>query len=428
MTNKIKKRILIKAEITLVTPALIGSGESENTDNDVLLNSEGNPFLPGTAVAGVLRALLPEAAGNTLCGSITNEKMSSLWTYDAPLKKKDNESADIVSLDGVAIDAEKKVAIPQAKYDFEAVAEGAVCALRLELVLREKDTADLEDNFKKLLAALAQGKVSVGAKTHRGFGKLSCRDIYRKEFDFEQPDTLTKWLDFDWETAKWTDDENVLEALKKDAVDSDKETLTAELKLNGSIMIRDIKNLSAAGEDYAHISSDGKPVIFGTSWAGAFKNGLKRILGATFRDSIDCFFGANDPSSKKTTPSKVNFEVSHLKQKDESIEGYRLMTRTKIDRFTGSAADGALFTERPWYGGTCDLVVHYPKDCPLAKELLLLGVEAIDKGIITIGGETAVGRGYFNVEKVSIEGVEVKRNDEKPAIAEMAKHTRGGAA
>jgi hypothetical protein len=96
-------------------------------------------------------------------------------------------------------------------------------------------------------------------------------------------------------------------------------------------------------------------------------------------------------------PSKVTFGASFLEVADKKTEGYRGITRVKIDRFTGGAADGALFSEKPWYGGQTSLEVRYPKGCDHIRELLLLGFEALDKGLITIGGETSIGRGFFNV-------------------------------
>jgi CRISPR/Cas system CMR subunit Cmr4 (Cas7 group RAMP superfamily) len=173
------------------------------------------------------------------------------------------------------------------------------------------------------------------------------------------------------------------------------------LKLNGSIMIRNYKNLRGT-EQYAHMSSNGQPAIFGTSWAGAFKSLMLKWLPEK-KVLVDEMFGCQftDSDGKSATkPSKIIFDASLLKANDKRIEGYRQIVRVKIDRFTGGASDGALFTSRPWFGGTTSLRIHYPSGQNDFKKLIVFAIDALDKGLLTIGGETAIGRGVFELAEV----------------------------
>ncbi|UYO61635.1 RAMP superfamily CRISPR-associated protein [Acetobacterium wieringae] len=396
-SNPIRKRIVVKIEAKLATPALIGSGNHEHTDNDVLVNRNGEPYLSGATLAGVLRSKLSDHDGNILFGedSTGDGKMSALWVVDAKFKE-----AKIIELDGVALDYENKVAISKAKYDFEAVECGAKFTIRMMLVIRkEDDEVMMEKTFTTILARISSGDISVGAKSNRGFGCISCQseDIKIQTFDYqtEKRAALIRYEAFNWEDSdNWTN-----YVIKK--FDDEDSVMSKTLRLKGSIMIRDTRHLDC-DEDYKHICSEnGVPVIYGTTWAGAFKGSLYKLLKPRFgektEDYLNGYFGYVDEKTKETLPSKIRFNMSTLEIEDKVYDGYRTITRVKINRFTGGAVDGALFTERPWYGGKTTLTIHYPKGCPEIERLLNLGFDALDKGLLTIGGETAIGRGVFEV-------------------------------
>ena len=415
--NPIAKRIALKAYCEFASPALIGSGLCDNTDNDILRDKNGNSFLPGSTVAGAVNFLvcgIEELFGKP-------DRISPLWVYDADLKNTTGERTKIVELDGVEISKENKVAIENHKYNYEAVETGTKFTLRFLLTIRERDNGDeLESQLRKLIGALKSSGISFGAKTRRGFGAVSCSEAVKQEFDLSKgnPDALAalrKWLEFDWDLENERKDQWAPAA--SEGSTTEMEAIYAELKLDGSIMIRDTQNIyedlpkGASAPDYMHISSNSEPVILGTSWAGAFRSGLYRLLKQKYPNIADEYikkvFGyvreSIEGSTEKAEVSKIVFGASFLTKTDESVDGYRSITRVKIDRFTGGAAQGALFTEKPWYGGKTTLEIRYPKDDTAIRELALLGLDALDKGIIQIGGETSVGRGFFKVLKTTDE-------------------------
>jgi CRISPR/Cas system CSM-associated protein Csm3 (group 7 of RAMP superfamily) len=238
----------------------------------------------------------------------------------------------------------------------------------------------------------------VGGKTSRGFGKLACEQVYRKCFESSKTG-LTDWMQFKWEDLKKLEPEETEFIPLNDIVE-------AELMLNGSVLIRD--DYSIIGEeDHAHITSDGIPVIYGTSWAGAIRGGLARFLKTHGQPNceqyLDKVFGFNDEAAKKTTPSCIRIDASYFDDDTSRGESF-CVTRVKIDRWTGGVSKGALFTVRPQFGGKVTLRIHIPKDSQAIQDLFMLALQAIDLGIITIGGETSVGRGVFDVASISING------------------------
>ena len=419
-TNPIVRRIVIKADAKLKTPALIGSGIGDNTDSDVLRDSRGDPYLPGSTLAGVLRSLLNKNDGEALFGSHKEDgAMSALYVLDAALENEEGKAAVIVELDGVALEADSKIAVRGKKYDFEAVETSSKFRIRLMLVEREGDKGKgLEESLDKLAGALVSGHVALGAKTRRGFGQIVCEPAQKLVFDFaaNSKDALKNWESFTWD-ANWKETETIA----GNAGDPRFSVLVAALHLDGSIMIRDSRNIFDRNDaadmmpDYQHISSGGQAVIFGTSWAGAIKSGLCGLLKRRYPDVagkyLDSVFGfvteGKNGGDEKAAPSKVVFDASFLEEEDHAVDGYRDITRVKIDRFTGGAATGALFREKPWYGGKTKLTIRFPKGDEAIRALLLLALDAIGKGLIRVGGETGVGRGFFKIREVTIDGRQV---------------------
>ena len=411
-TNPVIKRIAVKAKCNLITPALIGSGADDNTDGDIIRDSYDNPYLPGSAIAGVLRTLLCPShfCRRAIFGNEGDFSTNSpLWVYDSEFT-----NANIIEIDGVAIERDNKVAKNNMKYNFEAVDEGAEFTIRLLLAIRKNG---IDKNFvlwlDKIIGIMKSDSLSFGAKTNRGFGRTTCSQVVIREFDLTNKCALLKWIEFDW------NDKNEWEPASGESYSGEYSVLIAELKLKGSIMIRETRNIYENPEkgkdapDYKHISSNKKPVIYGTSWAGSFRSGLYKLLKPKFPNIKKYFndvFGKEKEVEKEKdedlTVSKVVFGASYLEEQRKTVDGYRSITRVKIDRFTGGAANGALFTEMPWYGGKTKLEIRYPKDSMDIKELLLLGLDGINKGVIQIGGEASIGRGFFEVTDVTINGKE----------------------
>ena len=57
--------IALRGILTAKTPFMIGSGESEGSDVDILRNKSGEVFIPGTSLAGVCRDYLEDISTET---------------------------------------------------------------------------------------------------------------------------------------------------------------------------------------------------------------------------------------------------------------------------------------------------------------------------------------------------------------------------
>lgn len=448
--RSILERWVITGTLVLETPAHFGNGDADPlTDMPLLLDEvEGRPLLPGTSIAGALRSYLREreygygkaedkaSATSKLFGSIrtTDEEgnQSPLIINDAL-----GTSAGFELRDSVAIDPETRTAEDQKKFDMQLLAAGSTFDLRFELLVsKDSKSEDLRDALFTALRGLQEREITLGARKRRGFGQCTVTDWQVYKFDLTNKDGLLDWLGFDQNLrepvpAPQPDDTLAKklgvtlteEQLKK----TDKRScahLTAHFAIDGTLLIRSGFG-DANSPDAVHIRSarDGNPVpvIPGTSLAGVLRQRAVKIgrtiapdVQAKKKDQLLTKRNKENqevPLSKAEAfvnemfgPAEVKADEKHAKAsrvtvKETKIENTSqlVMTRVKIDRFTGGAYESALFSEQPEVGKpgvesiTLDLTLRNPKDAELG--LLLLLLKDLWTGDLPIGGESSVGRG-----------------------------------
>ena len=210
---KLVRKIVIQSKLKTQSPLRIGSGANEGlTDILILKDKQGQPFIPGTSMAGVLRseiaAIYGEEAADKLFGLIDgrNANQSMLNISDVVLTSK-----GIIVRDGVAIDELTGVAKTGAKFDFEALERGAAGNVLLELTVRECDEAkplaisyqhsaysvngDCYGEMAATIADLLTGGISVGSLTTKGYGKIAGAEaVAVYDFDFAQAKSAEQWL------------------------------------------------------------------------------------------------------------------------------------------------------------------------------------------------------------------------------------------
>lgn len=49
------KKVYYQLKLSQISPLRIGNGENDISDNDLMCDSRGIPFIPGSSMAGVLR-------------------------------------------------------------------------------------------------------------------------------------------------------------------------------------------------------------------------------------------------------------------------------------------------------------------------------------------------------------------------------------
>ena len=447
--GKIIKKHYLKITFQLDSPLCIGSGRNDITDQDILRDARGIPYIPGSAVAGVLReacqGIMDDKAWKYYFGyssTNTGNKVKSdndiiesqIIFYDATLvgdnKDKDgNPKYRISQRDGVALN-EYKSAKKQAKFDWE-ILEGDCKFQTFIEISEEQSNVNEKVKVDEVLTNIAkiwkETDIRFGAKTTRGYGKICNVEIIGKNFDFTSKDEISSWLDFNifeensWENAILYED--MLNTLMKDNIWTlkDNNRLSLKLRLEGGLSIRRYSTECSDEESapdqeqlttvkFDKNGSEEVAVIPGTTWAGAIGHRMEELIKSSkvkeveiSKDYIQKYYYFGTVDSKVKEKSLIYFNESKL-----TGGQFKKMSRNAIDRFLGSTAEGALFTEKIYIGGetTLDISFGDPYNTAVSYsddfiKALAATLTDLHEGYLAVGGATSVGRGIFSILKIN---------------------------
>jgi len=393
--KKIVRRRYIVATLQVVSPLHISNGNDFHTDSDVLKNSNGEYFIPGTSLAGAFRNYLNiKKDSDCIYGYSKNEdgRMSSVFISDVYFDKKPN----INTRDGVKLGDDKGV---ENKFDMEILEPGVSGILKMEFVEREGDSYSYDETICSILQGIDIGEIRLGANKNRGFGRLKIADIVDKKFEAGKVDEWITFLENPNSVKKDSFDEWVAQRIN---IERKYVKVTVPLKQVGGISIRRYSTVPDKA-DYEHIKSNDKPVIPGTSWNGAIRADALRILTecGMSKDSalrkIDEWFGCVKDNKEGALQHQSQIVIS-----ESIIEDAKMlpMTRNKINRFTGGTVDSALYSEISCFDGRTKLEYFIKKELGYESliDIMNLIVKDIQNGYVAIGGQTAVGRGLFEAD------------------------------
>lgn len=401
----IKSKIYYYVRMELLSPISIGNGDDLLTDHDCLRNSKGVPFIPGTSLAGVFSHYLSDEMLALFTPKIGDEyKQSPYYISDANIvldDKKRNVSTSI--RDGVKLKPDK-IAEDGAKFDFEIVESSTKFDFRIEVIVRDHDNIDkMKKVVDVILHGLNSGEILLGYKSKRGYGKVKIEDVKIKEFT---KNSLEEMLLFDKYQMDKYDQYSIPDIDNENKYDY----MQVHLRQVGGISIR--KYSATAGEvDFEHVTSNGKPVIPGTSWNGLIRRQIAEYLDDDIISNccvkINDWFGEVKKRDTTGRASNIIIEESII-QDAKRIQ----ITRNKISRFSAGVSNRALFSEVSYFNGDTVLGIKVKKSIEEDPDnsriigLISLVIKDIDNGFIALGGQTAIGRGLFKVLKVTLNGNE----------------------
>lgn len=437
----IKERWVITGTLVLETPAHFGNGDADPLVDMPLLFDEvdGHPLLPGTSIAGALRNYLREYelgygkkdSGATFASKLfgTAREEESETGEQSPLIVNDaiGRSAGMELRDGVAIDEKTRTAEENKKFDMQLLAAGSAFPLRFELLVSEDaESQQLRNFWVTALLGLQNREITLGARKRRGFGQVTVQGWQVYKYDLAKKEGLLGWLGSEHGLSehKAQDGKDLSAKLEAQALSQDerkKARLTATFKLDGTLMIRSGFGDSDTGPDMVHIHSKRPgaktplPILPGTSLAGALRKRAFKIARTVSGDKpeiskqfVDALFGPSEVKAgeQDTKASRVSVRETEI-EKSTSL----VITRVKIDRFTGGAYESALFSEEPAIGTpetrlTLDLDLRAPKETELGLMLLLL--KDLWTGDLPIGGESGIGRGRLTGLEATLEAPQGK--------------------
>ncbi len=443
-TSEYTHRFLARLIIEATTPLAVGSGEKDIlTDALVATDVNGLPYIPGTAIAGVVRHMIEEVKP-------TEFDIKQIFGYQDKRDGRGSEiiftEAKILNSEGKVVDGmnlkakedsllklydelpirqhvrinDKGVSANHGKFDEQVVFAGTRFCFELEMVAKSETI----ENFNHILAQIQSKQFRIGGGTRSGFGEIEVKELYTRHLDLTEPNELDLYLKKSSNLSESWDGWEKTEA-KPSATQGWTEyklTLTPDdFFLFGSGFGDDeadmtpVKERKVVWDDdfHGHLSEE-LVLIPATSVKGALAhrtafhyNRLKeRFAGYTGdkepkvgneNEAVQALFGYEKQEEKKQVRGNLIFsDIIENKAFEDKI-----LNHVSIDRFTGGAIDGALFQEKVTYGKGKTFEFRI-----LANNKAFEGDENVQKafeaalsdvcnGMLPLGGGVNRGNGVF---------------------------------
>jgi len=455
-----KYRFLARLIIQSETPFSIGSGEKNAyVDNMVVKDANGLPYIPGTVIAGILRHTIEQKNGK--------DYMKDIFGFQEKDKSKDGQgseiifsSAQIIDKNGKAVEGliddeknsylkhfdnlpirqhvkinDKGTAESKGKFDEEIVYKGVRFCFEIEMLSKDGKNNSL---FEEIISELSYDTIRIGGGTRKGFGDFSIIESKIKILNLSQPEDLKAYISktMSLNDSFWDNEEKETITLEKD-----KDWITYELELKpddfflfGSGFGDDDADITPVSETYFDWSS-GKPepmensiLIPGSSIKGALShrtafhyNKIKKCFAENFKNDKEKITGENNEavrvlfgytSQDEKEQKRGNVLISDIIQK-ENGEKSHILNHVAIDRFTGGAMDGALFSEKVTYGKGRNYSLKFKvKRSVFDKEPEIItafenALNDIVTGQLPLGGGVNRGHGVF-MGIIKKDGVEMR--------------------
>ena len=439
-THRLMARFVIEA----TTPLAVGSGEkSIVTDSLVVTDVNGLPYIPGTSLAGVLRHSLKEV-------SKKNRVIDSIFGYQ---KGKDGRGSRLIITDAVMIGRKGKpmdglqmidfndefyrhfcqmplrqhvrinelgTAADQGKFDNQVVFKGTRFVFEVELV--SEDSNQENDDFNTLMSLILADDFRLGGGTRNGYGHMKIVDAKMASLNLENPNDLAKYLkkssclnDF-WDG--YIKDVESATTDKKEWLKYDFQLTSESFFLFGSGLSDDDADMTPVVEEYIEWH-DNKPrfvegtVVPASSIKGALSHRTSfywNKLNPQYADKKMGRVGDDNPAVVElfgcSGDGAISSQISRGKVLIDDIViprcDSKILNHVAIDRFTGGALDGALFTEKVNDGRDVSINVHiavessaFSSTDKTIRQAFENAIDDLKKGMLPLGGGVNRGNGVF---------------------------------
>lgn len=447
--------IILEAE----TPIVIGSGRKTMlTDSEILKDYNGLPYIPGTSIAGVIRHALPVDLGNKFFGikDDKNNKGSEIVFSEAKLLNGsglvidrlcdtvDNFSKRFKNLpkrNHVRI-SHRGVAEDHGKFDEEVIYKGCRFCFEIEMVARSSEKEYASNTFDQVLTEIQKDTFRIGGGTRVGFGKMHPVSIKKRSFDLKKKEELSSYLATNSSLEK---DYSGWEDFKNNSI-KDQNWIKYSLTLkpmdffsfgsgkgDNDVDTVPVKESYVKWDGYNGFFVENALLIPASSLKGALAHRVAYYYNLKHRiyamqipvEEFENYTGSNNPAVRMLFGCQKEGEGETVQKRGIAIfndifadyPGDKILNHVAIDRFTGGAMDGALYSEKV-VDGKGELTFHTEvliEKLPAidnndidAQTIYKDAIEAfekalgdIDKGLLPLGGGNGRGHGIFKCKFTS---------------------------
>lgn len=439
MNTKYTHRILARLIVEAKTPLSIGTGIGDvTTDSLVARDVNGLPYIPGSTIAGVIRSQMKVDEESELWGYQSRKKGKGaeiIFTEAKIIDSKNNVVDGVIDTDHARRDPllheymdllpirqhvrinESGVASKGGKFDEQIVYKGTRFCFEMEIVADSQD----EQPMLNILEAISSRSFRLGGGTRKGFGRIEVVSLKTKTLNLKTQTDLELYLNKPAslsEGTEWWSHINGKQVLAKD--DSGYVKYRLEISrpqdffMFGSGFGSDNGDADKTPVKESIVKDLGmdkdRMLIPATSVKGA----LRHRVAFHYNKKTGQYFGKTGATIASDNPAvkalfgyqdkeqhKGNVFISDVFEKP--TKGV-LATHVSIDRFTGGAKNGALFTEQTDYGkGKMFFIeidvnktafVNDSEESPIQKALEEALID-ICKGQLPLGGSVNRGNGIF---------------------------------
>lgn len=444
--TKYTHRFLARFIIETKTPLSVGSGDKNiKTDALVATDVNGLPYIPATSIAGVVRSMIGEDNAKNFFGKQSKNESenrgSEIIFTEAKILNSKGEAVD-----GLTVDAWKDELLKEynelpirqhvritnygvadaskaGKFDEQVVYAGTRFCFELEMVSDGENYKYFED----VINQFNRKTFRLGSGTRCGFGQIEVISLQTRVLDLRKDEELSLYLDktskLDNNWLGWQDNGKQT-CTEEDNWTEYKLTLQPEdFFLFGSGFgdqdadMTSVKEKKVLWNGINGQLSEDAVLIPATSVKGALShrvayhwnrlNGIfaEKLTTQTERESVvgsknkavQILFGYEDQTNK--IQQRGNLLFSDIIEDNKAEE--KILNHVAIDRFTGGAINGALFSEKATYGKgqTYTLTILAKNDVleseTTIKEALENALLDISKGMLPLGGGVNRGNGIF---------------------------------
>lgn len=418
-------------------------GERHGPDLTVDTDPWGRPHIPGTSLAGALRALLQahprftDKVGQVM-GMLTVPDPSSgevaavasrIWVLGTRLLAEDGSAADpsarpeLVSRSSTAIDRKRRAARLHTLRTDEFLPAGTT----FEAFVRWDDP-DTED-WQALMAALSEWQPLLGRGVSRGRGRCSVREVAHGALAMSDPADLLTYL-----TASGP---NLVRRVATTVVPVDtaasadhESILDVRLRIAGTIRVG--SGLATPGQDGRLVSrmvrENSKYVVTAETLKGLLRSRIEFILRSVAAEPRPCLvqdcgkcwpcsvfgYGGAEPKPSAQSVGGRGRTRFHTTVIEDAVRVKR--QHVAIDRFSGGGQDALLYRVEALEEGHFRIRISslgLPEaDVTRLRALTRLVLADLTDGLIGVGGGTTRGYGSVELEQPDGEGAE------PPSVAE----------
>lgn len=429
---------IIRGTLVAQTPVHVGSVRGGMVDMPVARNGQGRIYVPGTSLAGALRAwcedhfeadVVRTLWGFVAAGQTDTGRASQLLVRDCDIRMPGDLTVEV--RDHVSIDRFSGTAGDRLKFDREVLPRGTEIDIELELA---SDDLRLHAVVGHMLQAVASDGLRLGGATRRGLGCLDLKGKWRVEHRaLSSKASLLARLRGQPGPAS-----DVRQLIAADAGVQPRQVRVMSMTLSWSpespLMVK---------APYEGIAVDGLPLVSGhegglalvlpgSSIRGVMRSCADRIMRTLLgsNDSwspigavplVDELFGTTERAGAvsirdvygKPVAAAAWRRVENARTKEELFYGlaeadlaHKVGEHVAIDRWTSAPAEGLLFSSLEPSGVAWDPMLVRVELARLSNErpalsLLAIVLREFAAGHLSFGHGTNRGYGWTRLDSVS---------------------------